>query len=287
MRLGVGGMVPADPRDLTKEHLHAVRDLKLTGIGLRAAAPELSDITPAECDALKTLLRASRVDLVQFAVNYAECLFDPRGAVRDQLVELIGRGVEVGRSLDAHFVLIRPGSLNPNGSYTPDAANHQPQARERLVDTLRRVADRAEAEGVTVIIETHLLTIMDSPESNRGILAEVGSDRLAVVMDYVNHFQTMHQVFNSTDRLNHIFDVMGPISGVGHCKDLVVDNGLTLHLNEKMPGQGQLDMVTALRRWEQQFPNGYMLLEHLPDEQYVEAAAKVHAILAGADIPVH
>ena len=80
---------------------------------------------------------------------------------------------------------------------------------------------------------------------------------------------------------------MGPISGVGHCKDMVVDSGLTLHLNERMPGQGQLDMVTALKRWHQQFPEGYMLLEHLANEQYPEAAANVHAILDEAGIPIH
>ena len=86
---------------------------------------------------------------------------------------------------------------------------------------------------------------------------------------------------------NHIFDVMGPISGVGHCKDLIVDSGLTLHLVEKMPGRGQLDLVTALQRWEGQYPDGYMLLEHLADEEYAEAAANTHAILAEARISVH
>jgi sugar phosphate isomerase/epimerase len=247
----------------------------------------LAAITAADCVELRNLLRTTEMDLVQFAVSYGECLFDPEAAVRDQVVELIGRGIEVGGALDAHFVLIRPGSLNPDGSYAPDPANHRPEARERLIDTLGRVAARAETEGMTVVIETHLLTIMDSPESNRDILADVGSDRLTVVMDYVNHFQTMHQVFNSTDRLNHIYDVMGPISGVGHCKDMVVDSGLTLHLNERMPGQGQLDMVTALQRWEEQFPDGYMLLEHLADDQYAEAAANVYAILSQAGIPTH
>ena len=280
-------MVPPDPRDITEDHLRAVLDLKLTGIGCRGATPQLCEMTPTACDRVRDLFRAAAVDLVQFAITFDECLFDPETAVRDRLVDRIGRGIEVGRALDAHFVLIRPGSLNPAGSYSPDPANHTPQARQRLVATLRHLADIAEAAGVTIVIETHILTIMDSPESNRDILAAVGSDRLNVVMDYVNHFQTMHQVFNSSDRLNHIFDVMGPISGLGHCKDMVVDSGFVLHLNEAMPGEGQLDMVTALRRWHELRPDGYMLLEHLPAEWYPQASTNVHAILAGAGIPVH
>ena len=280
-------MMPADFRDLTDEHLRPVLDLQLTGLGCHAAAPQLFATTPAECQRVRELIRAADMDLVQFAISYGECLFDPEAAVRDRLVELIGKGIEVGRALDAHFVLIRPGSLNPDGPYSPAPENHQPQARDRLVDTLRRASDIAAAAGASIVIETHALTVMGSPETNRDILAAVGSDRLTVVMDYVNHFQSMHQAFNSTDRLNHIFDVMGPISGVGHCKDLVVDSGLVLHLNEAMPGEGQLDLVTALRRWHESYPDGYMLLEHLPAERYPQASINVHRIIADAGIPVH
>ena len=287
MRLGVGGMIPPDPRDITAQHLRAIADLRLTGIGSRGTASELAGITAADCVELKALLRTAEMDLVQFAVGYGECLFDPDATVRDQLVELIGRGIEVGRALDAHFVLIRPGSLNADGSYAPDPANHTPDARERLIDTLGRVVARAEAEGVNVVIETHLLTIMDSPESNRDILAQVGSSRLSVVMDYVNHFQSMHQVYNNTERLNHIFDYMGPISQVAHCKDIRVSPGLVLHIDEDVPGEGELDMVTALQRWHDLHPDGYMLLEHLGNERYPHAAANVRRICDKAGIEIH
>ena len=61
-------------------------------------------------------------------------------------------------------------------------------------------------------------------------------------------FRTLQQVYNSTDRLNHIFDVMGPIAPVAHVKDIKVENGLVLHINEEMPGEGELDLAQALRR---------------------------------------
>ena len=43
-----------------------------------------------------------------------------------------------------------------------------------------------------MVIETHVLTIMNSPEINVEILRAVGSERMKVVMDYVNHFQALH-----------------------------------------------------------------------------------------------
>ena len=48
---------------------------------------------------------------------------------------------------------------------------------------------------VNIVIETHLLTIMGSPETNQEIINEIGSKNMSVVMDYVNHFQSLEQVF--------------------------------------------------------------------------------------------
>ena len=162
-----------------------------------------------------------------------------------------------------------------------------PESKARLIETLKQVAAKAELEGVTVVIETHALTIMDSPETNKEIIDAVGSDRMGVVMDYVNHFQSMSQVYNSTERLNHIFDYMGPISFVAHCKDIRVKSGLVLHIDEEVPGEGELDIVTALQRWHDLYPDGYMLLEHLGNDRYPYAAANVQRICVEAGIEIH
>ena len=80
---------------------------------------------------------------------------------------------------------------------------------------------------------------------------------------------------------------MGPISPVGHCKDIRVKSGLVLHIDEEVPGEGELDIVTALQRWHDLEPGGYMLLEHLSSERYPQAAANVQRICADAGIEIH
>ena len=267
MRLGVVGMLPADFRTITSEHLKAIQALNLTGACFHGGADILFTITPSECQKVKQLYADNNMNLVQMGINYKECLFDPDAAVRAEIVKTISRGLEVAHELGAHVALIRPGSLNPAGSYAPSRKNHEPGCMERLVETLRRVADKAEAVGQTIVIETYALTIMDSPETNAQIVQAVGSDRIRIVMDYVNHFQSLHQVYHSADRMNHIFDVMGPVSPVAHCKDISVGNNFALHLDETIPGEGELDITTALRRWHALHPDGYMLLEHIPDEK--------------------
>ena len=287
MRLGVVGMMPRSLDEITAQHLAAIRDLNLTGVGMGLAGTEMEDISTHTVDRTRQLLADEGIDFAQLIVGFGGCLFDPDPAVRSVLVEQIGNGIALSRRLGVHVTLIRTGSLNPTGSYHPARENHAPECRERLVDSLGFIAERAEAAGQTVVIETHVLTIMNSPEVNVEILRAVGSERIKVVMDYVNHFQALHQVYNSTARINQIYDIMGPISAIGHCKDISVGNGFVTHFSEEIPGEGELDMATALQRWHELYPDGYMMLEHLPEEQYPLASRNTHRILSEAGIPVH
>ncbi len=287
MRLGVVGTLPGDFREISPEHLEAVRVLNLTSANFHAPGDRLFDVQTAECRQVKSTYAAAGMDLAQVGIGFGECLFDPDAEVRQMVTHKIHRGIEVARELEAWTCLIRTGSLSPTGSYSPSRRNLEPESRARLVETLGQIAARAEAEAVTVVIETHALTIMGSPEINRQVVEEVGSDRIRIVMDFVNHFQSLHQVYHSTERLNHIFEVMGPICPVGHCKDIRVRDGLVLHIDEEVPGEGELDLETALRRWHQLYPDGYMLLEHLPAENYPLASRNVHRIADRAGIEIH
>ena len=286
MRLGVVGFAPGDPRAVTEEVLRKGLDLGVTSVCYHGPGEILDELTPADCNGVNALYDDLGLELAQFGIGYRACLFDPNGAVRDRVVRTIHRGIEVGSALRAHNVLIRTGSLNPAGSYDPTPENHEPGRLDVLIDTLSRVADKAEEEGMTVVVETHVLTIMGSPEINRKVIDAVGSDRLRVVMDFVNHFQSLDQAYNSTERLNHIFDVMGPISTVSHIKDISVEPGFVVHMNEEVPGAGELDLVTAVRRWEEIQPQGYMLVEHLPEDKIPTAVANVRRIAAEAGVEI-
>ena len=286
MRLGVVGYAPGDPRAVTEEVLRKGLELGVTSVCYHGPGEILDELTTSDCNRANDLYDDLELELAQFGIGYRECLFDPDETVRDRVVRTIRRGLEVGSSLRAHNVLIRTGSLNPSGSYDPAPENHEPGRVDVLIDTLSRVAKKAEEEGMTVVIETHVLTIMGSPEINRQVIDAVDSDRLRVVMDFVNHFQSLAQVYDSTDRLNHIFDVMGPISTVSHIKDISLEPGFVLHMNEEVPGAGELDLVTAVRRWEALHPEGYMLVEHLPEEKIPTAVANVRRIAAEAGVEI-
>lgn len=263
MRLGIVGLLPGDFREITGAHLNALQQLGLTGASFHGGGDLLNAVSVADCERVQATYADAGMDLVQFGIGFGECLFSPDAAMREQVVGKVARGIDVAKQLGAHCCLIRTGSLSPRGSYSPHRENHSAASWERLVATMRQIADQAERVGQTVVIETHVLTILNSPEANVALVDTVGSDRIRIVMDYVNHFQTLMQVYNSGERLNQIFDVMGDVCPVGHCKDITVNDGFVVHFSEEVPGEGELDLTTALRRWHALRPDGYMLLEHL------------------------
>jgi sugar phosphate isomerase/epimerase len=286
MRLGVVGMC-RDFRTLNQEEIEAIQKLEFTGVSYHFASSNIPLVSPEECTRCRFLLEKAQLDLVQFGITYEQCLFDPSSSVREAAIEAVNCGMSVARKLGAFFYLFRPGSLNPDGAWTSHQDNHLSESMERLIETLKPIAENAEREALTLVMETHAISIMDSPETCKEVVKRVGSDRLRIVMDFVNHFQTLRQVYESEARLNHIFDVMGSIAPMAHIKDIRVENGLVLHLNEEVPGEGELDLSVALKRFDALHPDGYGLIEHLPLEKIPLANINVRKIAAENGVNIY
>ena len=277
MRLGIVGLC-GDFRTLTSEQIENIKALEFTGLSFHFPSAEIPSVPPDACTRCVEMLEAAELDLVQFGITYNECLFHPNAAVREAAIASVQRGMATAAALNAQHYLFRPGSLNSDGAWTSHRDNYLPESMERLIETLKPIAAHAEQHELTLVMETHAVSIMDSPETCREIVEKVGSERLRIVMDFVNHFQTLRQVYNSEDRLNHIFDVMGPVAPMAHIKDISVQNGLVLHLNEEVPGEGELDIGVALKRFDALYPDGYGLIEHLPAEKIPLANTNVRRI---------
>ncbi len=280
MRLGIVGMLPGDFRTFTKTQMAAIRALTFTGFGFHLNGDDIFDITTADCRHYHQLMAGEGLDLAQFAITYNECLFHPERAIRERAMTKINRGTEIAAQLCAQAFLLRPGGLNPAGPWAPHRDNHRPENTARLVETLKPLAQKAEQEGVLLALETHAVSVMDPPEKCRAIIEAVGSNHLRLIMDAVNHFQCLQQVYHSTEWVNHIFDVMGPIAPLAHLKDLKVSNGLVLHIDQEVPGEGELDLALVLRRFDALYPAGYGLIEHLALAQIPQAVANIRQIAA-------
>jgi len=278
MKLGIVGMLPGDFRTFQCEQMQAIRDMGFTGFGFHFNGEDVFTVTQEDCAAYRRFIAGENLDLAQFTITYDDCLFYGEPAQIEQVSAKIQRGTEIAAQLEAQCFLLRPGGLNPAGPWMPHRNNHLPEHVGSLVETLRPLAAKAEQEGVVLAMETHAVSIMDPPEKCREIVEAVGSDNLRLILDVVNHFQCLQQVYHSSDLVNHIFDETGTISPVAHIKDLKVSNGLVLHIDQEVPGEGELDLALVLKRFNDLFPHGYGLIEHLGLEQIPLAVANVRRI---------
>ena len=286
MRLGIVGLC-GDFRTLTSEQIANIKALEFTGLSFHFPSTEIPAVPPDACTRCVDMLETAKLDLVQFGITYNECLFHPDAAVREAGIISVQRGMPTATALNAQHYLFRPGSLNPDGAWTSHPDNYRPESMKRLIETLKPIAEHAEQHQLTLVMETHAVSIMDSPETCREVVEQVDSQRLRIVMDFVNHFQTLRQVYDSENRLNHIFDVMGPIAPMAHIKDITVQNGLVLHLSEEVPGEGELNLGVALKRFDALYPNGYGLIEHLPAEKIPLANTNVRRIATKNGINIY
>jgi sugar phosphate isomerase/epimerase len=284
LKLGIVGMLPGDFRTHESSHFEAIRDLGFTGAGFHFPGELAGDISPSDIDRSGQLFSDHGIDIVQCAVTYRECLFDSDPAVRKMVARKITETAKIAAALNAHCFLIRPGSRNPQGSWTPHRDNHTSEAWALLIDTLRNIVPDLEKHGVMAVMETHVVSILKDPETSRKMVDEIDSPSLRLVMDYVNHFETLSQVYDSRTRLDHIFSEVGTTSPVMHIKDIAIGSGLVVHLDETVPGNGELDLAHCFQHFENLFPEGYGLIEHLKPDLIPEAAKNTRVILSQAGI---
>jgi sugar phosphate isomerase/epimerase len=192
----------------------------------------------------------------------------------------------LGAFLQTSTVYVRPGGLNPRGHWLAHPDNHTSATFARLVDSLKQVCRTAESEGVTLAIEGHVLSALDSPRRIRDLLDAVGSPALKFNTDPVNFIGSVADAHDTRAVLNELFDLLGTDTVAAHAKDVGLGDTLVLHIDEVLLGTGNLDYALFLRRFEQVCPNGYILIEHLPDEKVLQARAALLAKAAQANIKI-
>jgi len=108
---------------------------------------------------------------------------------------------------------------------------------------------------------------IDTPERVRDVIEAVGSPALGFNADPVNFVRSLDELYNMTSLTHRLFDLCGKYVVCAHTKDITYESALPVRLRECLLGEGLCDQVTYLQRFEQSCPQGYFMIEHLPDDQ--------------------
>ncbi len=270
--------MPNNLDDATEATMARIREHGFTGAATRYYDP--LSATKESVTRLREVMEAGGVDPCQAVAAHPD-LLAASPAVRGEGVRAMQHMCRVTQWLGAGNLYVRPGSRNPAGSWYPHPDNFTDEAFSTLVGSLRQVCAAAEEHGVMLAVEGHTLSILDTPERILELIETVGSPTLRFNADPVNFVSSLREGYDTTTMIDRMFDVLGPYTICGHAKDFYVQDLLVLHLEEAAVGEGLLDQATFLRRFEESCPDGYVQIEHLPDDKI--PAAREALFTTGAE----
>ena len=279
LRLGVaGGPVPREPSEVTDD---VARDLAGLGVTVLTThfqpSPQAVGGEPAR--RVRQVLAEQGISIIQ-ATGYNPQFTHPERRVRAAELERLQCAFGVARDLGAEMIISGCGSHHATHFYGPHPANHQPETRQRLIDSLRQVVPWAEDTGVILALECHVTTALDTPEHIREVIDAVDSRWVRANFDPVNLLGTFSRVWENGEAMRDMWHVLGPrYVQSAHIKDVVADPELVVHISEAPPGTGLLDLDAFFDVCRNLGEGTAVIVEHLPADQ---ARAAIEVVKAAA-----
>ncbi len=259
MRLGVVGVIPAD-FEVDDARAAQIAAYGITGVGAHIGGNP-HDMQPERVRRLRDVLSAHGIQIVQFWGWYPSIITADE-ATRRTGIDHARRIVELGTEAGAAMIGIRPTSMSPNGAWAPHRDNFTPDAEDRLVDSLREIAEVGEAHGLPLALECHVTTTLNSPQAVRRVIERTGSKWIKVNLDPVNFVRDFPTAYDTTAMMHDLFATLGEYAASAHIKDVVVGDDLVVHIDEAIPGRGILDFDTFFTEFEAYLPDGFAFVEH-------------------------
>lgn len=262
MRFGVLGVIGSDWTDVTYELVAFARELGFSGLGAHLTVPAAS-ISEASAQNVRDCVDANGLEFLQLWGPYP-CIISPDEEVRRRGVEAARDIVRLAARMGVPASGVRPTSHNPRGDWWPHPENHSAASEDRLVRSISEILETAAQEDVTIVLEKHITSTLDSPERVRRVIERTDPSRVRVNIDPVNFVRDLPTAFDPGPMVDHLFDVLGEHCATVHVKDYTLEDRLVVHISETIPDTGMMDLDTVLRRTASLGPDSYAIVEHLP-----------------------
>ena len=250
--------------------------------GFRAAyAPQVSVKDNQRIRDIRKAFEAEKVILaeVQCWVN----LLDPDPAKAKANRERVTESLAVADEIGARCALDTVGSFRRESPNHHDPRNFSEAAFEAAVDIAREIIDSAKPKAAVFAYEVLSMHIVDSPEAIARLVEAVDRKQFGVHMDLANFINSPRAYWNNGAIIRKAVSLFGDRIVSAHAKDIQMEDACdNIRLREVAPGQGNLDYrayLGALHGLKQDVP---LMMEHLPNEQDYDQAARY--IRSQADI---
>lgn len=268
---------PADPEALARAH----RDLGFTA----AYCPDVSLNDRPALDAVRTAFEKAGVVIAEVGrwVN----LMDADPARRAAHLRTVTEGLALADEVGALCCVDIAGSFNAEVWYGPHPDNLSPRFFDAAVENARKIIDAVKPRRAKFAYEMMGWALPDSAASCRRLLKAVDRKAFGVHLDPCNLVNSPERFYRNAALIEECFEKLGPWIVSCHAKDLAWEVEMNVHFREVVPGRGQLDYPTFLRRLAALPHRPPLMMEHLASAaEYAEAARHIRQTAATSGIPV-
>ena len=231
--------------DYTLDSLQRIGAEKLEFYG---AEPHfcMEDVTYRDMKVLKNKLDAHGLGVVE--INPENCAYPTNLASGNPVTRLrtfryYENAIRTAGVIGSPYVLVFPGYANLDGS--------QEEAWKLSVDSMGRLAEIAETEGVTITFEatTRNITVITDHREVMRLIGDCGCKNMAVTIDLMCLSQTGETV-------QDVYDICGPekVVNVHYTDGGLLHSGAWEH---RIPGEGDLDLDSMLQMFDDNNYRGY------------------------------
>lgn len=226
---------------------------------------ERSDIVIAEVGAWSNPISLDQ-SIAQQAISYC--------AERLQLADEIGARVCVNIAGSRGTVWDGPHELNLSED-----------TFALIVDTVRAIIDQVKPTRAKYALEMMPWVYPNSADSYLRLLQAIDRPQFAVHFDPANIINSPDVYYYSDQLITDFIQKLGAHIVNVHAKDVYLQPKLTLHLDEVVPGRGNLRYDVLLRQLHALQRDIPVIIEHLStNEQVAEAAAYIRSVAAAHSI---
>ncbi len=147
---------------------------------------------------------------------------------------------------------------------------------------MREIIDAVKPRRTCYTLEPMPWMYPNTADSYLDLLQAVDREAFAVHLDPVNIITSPVDYYRTGEIIREWFGKLGPRIKSCHAKDILLEGQLTVHLNEKRPGLGNLDYKTYLE-CAGRYPELPVMMEHMDrHEDAVLAAEYIRGLAQGS-----
>ena len=217
---------------------------------------------PEELEAVKRAAAENGIE-ISALTPYNSYFNDLNDELRQKEIDDIGKVIDACEFLGAHYIRIYGGNLQAGDT------DHLPERRQRLVEAMRFLGDKAAEKDVTLVIENHFNTMCVSARESVDMIREINHPNVRILYDQAN------LSFTGKEDYQEAIAVQQDYVAYMHVKDLVFKEGVAFTSDEvshpdeskrnvytRIVGEGVVPWPEILRSVRERGYDGWLSMEY-------------------------